>query len=291
MTQSAIKEIFVNEWESSIDAGARDDARAALESGHVLFFPKLAFQLESDEHEFLTPQVANGKAKNISLDPTTKRLQGMSIAGQKERRLAAMVDRFGTSATRLVRDLLGYRNIERARTSYRPVEVEGRVYSPIKDDRLLHVDAFPSRPMRGRRILRFFANVAPARSRNWEIGEPFDVFAEKFLPRVRSSPLGQSWLLEKIGVTKGRRSSYDELMLALHDACKRDADYQKNGPHTALSFPPGTCWLACTDQVLHAALGGAFALEQTFHFDVAEMVQPQRSPLKVLERLSGRTLV
>jgi hypothetical protein len=43
--------------------------------------------------------------------------------------------------------------------------------------------------------------------------------------------------------------------------------------------------------VLHAALGGAFALEQTFHLDVATMAQPQRSPLKVLERLSGKQLV
>jgi hypothetical protein len=46
-----------------------------------------------------------------------------------------------------------------------------------------------------------------------------------------------------------------------------------------------------TDQVLHAALGGAFALEQTFHFDVAEMANPDRAPVRVLERLSGKTLV
>jgi hypothetical protein len=291
VTENTVKEILVNEWTDPIDAGTRAEARSALEAGHVLFFPELAFKLESSEREFLAPEVANGRAKNISLDPESGRLQGMSVTGDCERRLTAMIERFGASATEFAAKLLGYGNIERARTSYRPVEVEGRIYSPIKDDRLLHVDAFPSRPMRGRRILRFFANVAPAKSRNWEVGEPFDVFAQKFFPRVRASPPGQSWLLEKIGVTKGRRSPYDELMLALHDACKRDSDYQKNGPHTTLAFPPGTCWLVYTDQVLHAALGGAFALEQTFHFDIAEMVEPSRSPLKVLERLSGRALV
>ena len=74
-----------------------------------------------------------------------------------------MIERFGANATGFVKDLLpNYSTVERARTSYRPVEVEGRPYSVIQDDRLLHVDAFPSRPMKnGRRILRFFANVAP----------------------------------------------------------------------------------------------------------------------------------
>jgi hypothetical protein len=289
--ESVVKEIRVQDWNCATDKATRAEARDALESGCVLFFPLLPFQIEDNEREFLTPSVANGRAKNISLDPATGRLQGMSISGEKERRLAAMIERFGAGATKFVEELLGYRNVERARTSYRPVEVEGRIYSPIKDDRLLHVDAFPSRPMRGRRILRFFSNVAPSRSRNWEVGESFETFAQKFLPHARPSPPGQSWLLEKIGVTKGRRAPYDELMLALHDACKRDSDYQKNGPHTALSFPPGTSWLVFTDQVLHAALGGAFALEQTFHLDIGEMREPSRSPLKVLERMKGRALV
>ena len=47
----------------------------------------------------------------------------------------------------------------------------------ISDDRLLHIDAFPSRPMRGRRILRFFANVAPNSPRHWHVGQPFEDFA------------------------------------------------------------------------------------------------------------------
>ena len=42
--------------------------------------------------------------------------------------------------------------------------------------------------------------------------------------------------------------------------------------------------------VLHAALGGAFALEQTFHLDIDQMAELERSPFKVLERLSGKVL-
>ena len=81
------------------------------------------------------------------------------------------------------------------------------------------------------------------------------------------------------------------MMLSLHDAAKRDDGFQKSSPHQAIAFPPGCCWMVFTDQVLHAALGGEFALEQTFHLDVAQMAEPERAPLKVLERLSGQTLV
>jgi hypothetical protein len=169
--------------------------------------------------------------------------------------------------------------------------VKGRSYSKINDDRLLHVDAFPSRPMRGRRILRFFANVAPSSSRKWHVGEPFEDFARAFLPKVGPHLPGKSWLYDKLGVTRGRRSLYDELMLSLHDAGKLDAGFQQNSPHQPVEFPPGSCWLVFTDQVLHAALGGDFALEQTFHLDVSEMAEPERAPIKVLERLSGKALV
>jgi 3-deoxy-D-manno-oct-2-ulosonic acid (Kdo) hydroxylase len=180
--------------------------------------------------------------------------------------------------------------VERARTSFRPVEVKGRHYSKISDDRLLHIDAFPSRPMRGRRILRFFANVAPASQRHWHVGEPFEDFARAFLPRVGPHWPGKSWLYDRLGVTHGRRSLYDELMLSLHDAAKLDANFQQNSPHQAIDFPPGSCWLVFTDMVLHAALGGEFALEQTFHLDVDELTEPERAPIRVLERLSGKSL-
>lgn len=161
---------------------------------------------------------------------------------------------------------------------------------------MLHVDAFPSRPMQqGRRILRFFANVAPVKpegggSRRWHVGEPFEDFAGKFAPRIAPHFPGKSRLLAALGVTRGKRSAYDEMMLSLHDAAKRDAHYQKTAPHTALEFPPGSCWLVYTDQVLHAALAGEFALEQTFHLDAAAMRASERTPIRVLERLTGKSL-
>ena len=284
-------------WQGPFDAGTRARAQAALEHGRLLYFPKMPFTLSNSETEFLDGRLTDGKAKNISLDHAAGKLQGTSATGERAARLAAMIERFGADATDFVKALLpNYAGVERARTSYRPVEVEGRAYSVISDDRLLHVDAFPSRPMKdGRRILRFFANVAPRAAqgegaRHWEVGEPFEAFAAKFAAAIRPHFPGKSWAYAKLGVTRGRRSAYDEMMLSLHDAAKRDARYQKTAPHTALEFPPGSCWLVYTDQVLHAALKGEFALEQTFHFDVAQMGEPDTAPIKVLERLTGKAL-
>jgi len=281
----------LTDWNGPYEPGVKARAVAALESGAVLFFPGLAFRLQDSEKQFLDARLSDGKAKNISLDPDTGKIQATSLQGDDARRLAAMMARFAHQASSLVHDLLPYAQIERARTSYRPVEVKGRSYSKISDDRLLHIDAFPSRPMRaGRRILRFFANVAPTSPRHWLVGEPFEPFARSFLPRVGPHLPGKSWLYEKLGVTRGRRSLYDEFMLSLHDAAKLDADFQKASPRDAVDFPAQSCWLVFTDQVLHAALGGEFALEQTFHLDVAEMAEPARAPIRVLERLSGRAL-
>ena len=291
-----IETIDITGWHDAIDGATRDRATHALERGAVLFLPRLRFDLGNNETRFLDPAVSNGKSKNISLDSASGRLQATSLAGDDAAALAAMIERFGASAARLVSELLPYRDVERARTSFRPVEVEGRRYSKLNDDRLLHVDAFPSRPMqKGRRILRFFCNVAPLDygqrgERHWRIGQPFEEFARRFLPRAKTHMPGKSWLWDRLGVTSGRRSAYDEMMLSLHDAAKLDTDFQTNAPKSPLALPPGSCWLVYTDQVLHAALGGAFALEQTFHLDLDQMVEPERSPFRVLERLSGKTL-
>ena len=286
-----LEPLALDSWTGPHETGVKTRAVSALERGAVLFFRHLPFLLSEPEKQFLDARVSDGQAKNISLDHTSGKMQASSLSGEKAQALAAMMERFGSQATRLVNELLPYRNVERARTSFRPVQVKGRHYSKISDDRLLHIDAFPSRPMQGRRILRFFANVAPSSPRHWHVGQPFEDFARAFLPRVGPDLPGKSWLYDKLGVTRGRRSRYDEMMLSLHDAAKLDENFQQNSPHDAIEFPPGCCWLVFTDQVLHAALGGEFALEQTFHLNISEMQEPDLAPVKVLERLSGKALV
>lgn len=285
--------VDVDEWAGAIPADVREAARDALEGGMVLFLPRLAFSLTEDERRLLERDLPAQVAKNISLDPATGAIGGLAAAGEPGVLLQGMLDRFAQAATGFVRDLLpDYAGgLERARTSFRPVEVQGRRTSPRKDDRRLHVDAFPSRPTGGRRILRFFSNINPAgEARVWQVGEPFEAFCAKFAGKVRRPIALKAWLLAKLGVTKGQRSAYDHFMLGLHDRAKLDEGYQRAAPRVELAFPPGSSWICYTDQVLHAALAGRFALEQTFHVPVASMAHPAQTPLRVLERLTGRAL-
>lgn len=288
-----VERIDITEWSGAVAPEARRRAADALEAGRVVFFPHLGFRTDAGEQAFLSGALAKGDRKNITLDPTSGTCQGVDLQGDRRLRLEALLQRFAVSAESLIGALIpAYGgHLERARTTFRPVEIAGRSYSPKKDDRLLHVDAFPSRPTQGRRILRIFTNINPdGRDRRWNIGEQFEGFATAFLPRLRQPSAFRARMLQALGVTKGRRSGYDQLMLQLHDRGKLDAAYQARAPHREIAFPPQSTWACFTDQVLHAALSGQFALEQTFHLDVAHMVDARRAPLRVLERITGRAL-
>jgi hypothetical protein len=204
-----------------------------------------------------------------------------------------MVARFAESAASLIATLFPRYApyVTRARTSFRPQPAVGRDVSWRKDDSRLHIDAFPSRPNRGERILRVFSNVNPTEPRVWRVGEPFEKMAKTLLPRIRPALPGTASVLAALHVTKGKRSGYDHLMLNLHDRAKEDAGYQRECEQREVRFAPGTTWLCFSDQVMHAAVSGQYMLEQTIHLPVSALYDPQRAPLAILERLTGRALV
>jgi hypothetical protein len=264
---------------------------AALEEGSILFAPRVGFELTEAERRFLSPACLNGKSKNLSLNPQTGVLHGTGATGAERDELQQMLRRFSDWARDLMIALCpGYRDSLRlGLASFRPAEIAGRASSWRKDDTRLHVDAFPSRPMQGRRILRFFANVGGA-ARLWRAGEPFEQVARMFLPRLRPPAPGSSRLLRFLHVTRERRTPYDHFMLGIHDAMKADQSYQSRVSQTEIAFPPGSTWACYTDAVSHAAMSGQFAFEQTFYLPVNAMQDPARAPLRILERLLGRTL-
>ena len=291
-TPEVIESLPIGKWHGPFEPDLQVQAVEALESGRVVL-ARLPFRIGADEVFLLSPTIMGSERKNISFDPATGSIGNTSLVGAQAESLKAMLRRFGDVAEQLLRDLLpGYGpELQRARTSFRPAEIAGREYSPRHDDRLLHVDAFPSRPMNGRRILRLFCNIAPdGAARSWRVGQPFGDFARQFLPRAGAAMPNSAWLLERLGITKGRRSEYDRMMLRLHDAGKLDSAYQQTAPRTDVAFEAGSTWICFTDQVLHAALAGHCALEQTFHLPVSAMAHPERSPLRVLESLAGRSL-
>jgi hypothetical protein len=179
-----------------------------------------------------------------------------------------------------------------APASLRLLQAEGRVSSWRKDDSRLHIDAFPSRPNYGERILRVFHNVNPAGvPRVWRVGEDFAEVARRFASQVPPYSLLKAHVLQTVKATKTLRSEYDHVMLALHDAMKADMAYQASCPQQTLSLGAGSTWVCFSDQTSHAVMSGQFMLEQTLHLPVAAMQQPEKSPLQVLQALYRRPLV
>jgi hypothetical protein len=291
---SQIVELAARDWAlADLAPAARDAAVQALEAGKVLYFPALAFELSAGEQRLLTPAVRDPKSRNISLAAPGV-LKGAQGDAATLAELARMIERFRSQSQTLIHTLVPHYipALRLAPTSYRPMQVESRRQSVRADDRRLHVDAFPSRPNYGERILRVFTNVNPhGVPRVWRVGEPFEDVARRFMPRIRAQLPGSAWLLQALHITKTRRSAYDHLMLGLHDAMKADQTYQRDCPQQTVPFAPGSVWVCFSDQASHAVMSGQFMLEQTLFLPARAMVHPECAPLGILERLSGRTLV
>lgn len=281
------------------DEEGREQVVSALESGQVIYIPDLNFLIEEHERRFFDDAFLHLSSKNISYDPTTNEVRGLkgSAGTTHEDRvgLGRMMARYAQFCRDLCASMLGgyAQQLSIARTSFRPVEIEGRKARTVgSDDTLLHVDSFSSRPMAGRRILRVFSNVNPAgKPRVWNVGEPFENLARRFVPRMRKPWPGERAMLRMLYVTKSYRTLYDHYMLRLHDDMKHDSDYQRSVPQTRVELAAGATWMCFTDQVSHAALSGQHVLEQTFYCDVSHMADPERSPLKVLESMIQRPLI
>lgn len=283
------------QWNEVFSQENQKHAINSLESGQVLFFPNLPFLLTAEEKVFLTPTIADPKSKNIGYHPENNKLWGVHQQDDEARiQLKRMMQRYAQYAFTLIQQALpDYRkHLMVGRTSFRPVEVVGRHSSYRKDDKRLHVDAFPSSPNQGKRIIRVFCNINPhGQARVWRLGEPFEAVAERFLPTTQKPWKGKSTLLNLLNITKSYRTRYDDIMLQLHDNMKADEHYQATANQKRVEFEPNTTWIVQTDHVSHAAMSGQYLLEQTFYLPVHGMQNPELSPLRVLEKMTGERLV
>lgn len=283
------------QWNEHFPDSAQKQAIHSLESGHIIYFPSLAFSLSAEEQQFLSPDFADPHAKNISYHASTHKLWGMQrVSDAQHQQLKAMLARFSQYSFELIKGILPHyaKQLTVARTSFRPVEISGRKTSYRKDDKLLHVDAFPSAPNQGKRILRVFCNINPhGEDRVWKVGEPFEKVANRFIPQVSKPIIGSASLLRLLKITKSYRTLYDHYMLRMHNLMKADDKYQKNADQQEIRFPPGSSWIVSTDHVSHAALQGQYVLEQTFYFPVKAMQDESKSPVRILEKILGEKLV
>ena len=159
-----LEHVPVTGWAGPFPEKVTSRATSALEEGKILLAPGLRFALLPAEQNFLSTQYLSVKSKNISYNTETAALGGTDCQGAERQELAGMIRRFAEQAIGLLRALCpAYAaKCTPGLTSFRPAEIAGRATSWRKDDTRLHVDAFPSRPSYGKRILRLFANVNPS---------------------------------------------------------------------------------------------------------------------------------
>jgi hypothetical protein len=286
----------------------RSDERARwycgqLERGQILFFRELPFDLPAEDQEFLLKQewAALRLHKNVSYRPTEDILRGVSGDTATIARLHEILKNYATNVIKFLGNFLqpyeGRWILDLS--SFRPFEEQGRDLPLHKRNDLLHVDAFPSRPTQGGRILRVFTNLNPATPRVWNVTQDFSGLAAKYandagLERIAES----SWMDRtvqsigaKLGLRAAGRTPYDMFMLGFHDYLKENTAFQEGSAKNRLEFPPLATWLVFTDGVAHAAISGQYALEQTFLIPPKALVAPEEAPYRILEKIAGRPLV
>jgi len=285
----------------------RQEALEALENGGVVCLPRSGFEPLPRERELISnmrnflveePTASNGRP-TIIFEPARGRITKLNYIFQGRKLVRAevkssalpdiegMMVRFGKWADDLIATLFPrYVSVlDRDRITYRPNrrdKVQAR-----------HVDSVYGYPTQGRGMLRLFCNIDPLnRPRVWQVGEPFEPFARRFLPTAKPAKL--RWTasaLARLGLVNGGKTAYDLLLADLRRQGKRDEEYQRTGPQRIVEFPAGACWFAITDLVLHGAMSGQHSLDQTFFLPAEGMRDPSRSSLRILERLTGRQLV
>lgn len=269
-----------------------------LERGEVIFFPKCPFPLpEGDDHRFLLEQeLANRVHKNISYNPHTGKAGGfLNRSPEEATRLRELLAEFSRALTgwlagALSRYAAGWRLDQ---VSFRPEEEATRQLRLTARNDLLHVDAFPSRPANGWRILRVFANVNLTDPRVWVTSDTFPQLLARYgetvgLPRGQSARLVERLGHQVLGIFqpgRKRRSPYDAFMLRLHNFLKANDDFQERAARRFWHFPPGAAWMVLTDTASHAALRGRYALEHSYFLDPASLALPEESPAALLEQV------
>ncbi len=275
-----------------------------LERGQILFFREPPFDLPRTDQEFLLAQQWSELRmhKNVSYRPSEDVLRGVSGNRETISRLQSIMRSYSQQVTQFVGKFLapyaGKWNLDFA--SFRPLEEEGRDLPLHKRNDLLHVDAFPSRPTRGGRILRVFTNLNPKRPRVWRTTEEFEVLARRYAGDAGLQDIAEdnSFLSRtvqdfgsKLGFGVIGRTPYDMFMLRFHDFLKENTEFQENCAKNQLEFPPQATWLVFTDCVAHAVMSGQYAIEQTFLIPPKALVTPESAPYRILGNIARRALI
>ena len=275
---------------------------AQLEAGNIVMLPQTPIFIPEEDRRLLLgqKQASSAYRKNIAYHPAEDRVTGFDASEhhEAERVRRLLRDYSQRSAEFLNRFLPPYAHkCKLDYGSFRPIEEQGRQARLHSRNDVLHLDSFPTRPTNGARVLRLFTNINPVQDRVWLTSQTFETFGPRFaraagLVSLRHNLLKKSVhsIARAFRLSNVQRPPYDEFMCRCHNAMKEDVKFQKTTPKHRWEFPPNSSWLVFTDGVCHAVISGQYALEQTFLVPQSALVEPQRSPLAILEKITGRSL-
>ncbi len=290
------------------DAGLTEAERGCalcsqLELGNLVLLQATPFSIPLEDRELLLgrKQISSAYHKNIAYRPMEDRVTGLDASEQNEaKQLRRILRSYSQQAINFVNSVLTpyAKHYKLDYASFRPIEEKGRPARLHARNDLLHFDSFPTRPTNGGRILRVFTNINPVQNRVWLTSETFEAFGPKF---AKAASLKQSHrgitvtrslrsIARALRLPGAKRPPYDEIMHRCHNAMKEDANFQATTPRHQWEFPPNSSWLAFTDGVSHAVLEGQYALEQTLVVPQSALVERERSPLAILEKIAGYAL-
>ena len=262
-----------------------------LERGALLTFAPCPFPLPAaDDRTLLTEQrLEYPGTRHISYDARRERVRGFAHqSAAQAQRLRDVLARSAAEATRWLSALLPWPAAACALdyVAFHPEEEATRKLRLLDRNDLLHIDAAPTQPTRGRRMLRLFVNLHPTDPRVWQTSLLFAELVQRYGPEVGLPALsaGTWWqplrhgLLRLLQPARTSSAPYDDFLQRLHDYLKRHESFQERAPRKCWHFAPGTAWLVFTDGVSHAELRGRFVLEFAFFIAEQYLVCPDLSP-------------
>jgi hypothetical protein len=275
---------------SDIDVRVSEQISRALESNHIVYFPRSPVPLpDTQALQFLRSEVAPLLTQgNVSYHARARRLMGLKRANhQTYERTTNVLRQHLHNVTGFLQRVLP-RQCEGwtvGKASFRPLQERGRNLKPYDSNELVHVDTGVLGATNGDRILRFFVNINEREDRVWRSqGTIQDVLDLHGIPSGLLDRTGRLQVAIDKGISdhllsfavralscvspRARQmdtSPYDRAMRQLHRYMK-DSEFFKADQRfpEQIRFPPGSAWMAFTDGVTHASVSGQFALVSTF---------------------------
>jgi hypothetical protein len=282
----------------------------ALESSHIVFFPKCPIRLPDEATlRYLRSDLPERlKLKNVSYHPEADRITGLEADAETTLRVTRILKDHLAGVSEFLREHIAHLSTDWTigTCSVRPIQERGRNLKPHASNELVHVDAGAYGATDGDRILRFFVNFSDHEDRVWATKGPIEEILSRFgreaglidshgrlalrltknaADRALSSVVGGLAHLNPLARVLDT-GPYDRAMRRLHNYMKDDPAFrQDRRGYEEIRFPPYSAWMVFTDSVSHASLSGQFAFVTTIIVRRRHMKHPQYAPFNVLMAL------